>query len=145
MSDRIFAIAWLGVCLLIAVQMWNLVVPFSYEPLGPKAFPLLLAGLMAACCVILLFRPDHNAQFPTRTLLRKGALLIGVLFAYAFLFERVGFPLSTAAMAFTASRIYGGSWISSAVSGSLIAILAFAVFDGLLNVGLPTGLLWSAG
>lgn len=139
MNDRIFAIAWLGVCLLVAVQMWNLVVPFSYEPVGPKAFPVLLALLMASCCAVLLIRPDNDVRFPAGPLLRKGVLLIGILVTYALLFERLGFLPATAAMVFAVARIFGGTWRGSAVSAALIAVVVFLVFDSILDVSLPTG------
>ena len=142
MSDRIFAVVWLGVCGLIAVEMWQLSVPFAYEPVGPKAFPMLLAGLMALCCAVLIVRPDDVSHWPAGTLLGKGALLLGVLLAYAFMFERLGFSLSTAAMVLAVSRIFGGSWISSALSAVIIAVFGFFVFDRLLEVNLPTGLFW---
>ena len=138
MSDRIFAIAWLGVCLLIAVQMWNLVVPFSYEPVGPKAFPALLAMLMASCCAVLLIRPDVDARFPVGPLLQKGVLLIGVLLVYALLFARLGFLPATTAMVLAVARIFGGSWKSSAISAAFIAVLVFVVFDSFLDVNLPS-------
>jgi len=144
-SDRVFAIAWLGVCLLIAVQMWNLAVPFSYEPVGPKAFPALLAGLMALCCIDLLFRPGDAAQFPRGPLLGKGLLLLGVLLGYALLFDRLGFPLATAVMVLAVSRIFGGTWKGSAVSAALIAIAAFYLFDGVLGISLPAGRFPGAG
>lgn len=143
MSDRIFAVAWLGVCLLIVAQMWNLSVPFSYEPVGPKAFPILLSGLMTLCCIALLVQPDNSVQLASRGLLGKGALLLAVLLAYALAFEQLGFLLSTAAMVLTVSRVFGGSWLSSAITAGLIAVVAFVVFDSTLDINLPTGLLWN--
>ena len=143
MSDRIFAVAWLGVCLLIVVQMWNLSVPFSYEPVGPKAFPILLSGLMALCCIALLVQPDTSVQIASRGLLGKGALLLAVLLAYALAFEQLGFLLSTATMVLIVSRVFGGNWLSSAITAVLIAVLAFVVFDRTLNINLPMGLLWN--
>ena len=145
MSDRIFAVAWLGVCLLIAVQMWNLVVPFSYEPVGPKAFPALLAMLMASCCAVLLIRPDNDARFPAGPLLQKGVLLIGALIGYALVFDRIGFLPATAAMVLAVARLFGGTWKSSAISAVLIAVLVFVVFDSLLDVSLPTARFPSTG
>ena len=64
MSDRIFALIWLAVCALITVQMVQLDVPFAYDPVGPKAFPSLMAGLMALCCLYLLLKPDRDIHWP---------------------------------------------------------------------------------
>lgn len=142
MSDRIFALVWLGVCALIFVQMWSLVVPFTYEPLGPKAFPMLLSGLMALCCIILIVNPDDDSQWPEFRLLAKGASLICVLLGYSSLFEILGFPLATAVMVLLVSRLFGGSWLSSLVSTVSISILGYLIFDQVLEVSLPLGRIW---
>ncbi len=143
MSDRIFALVWLAVCTLIFVQMWNLVVPFAYEPLGPKAFPMLLAGLMALCCLLLLISPDRDIHWPPLPVLGKGLLLIAVLLGYAVLFEQLGFPLATALMVLAISRLFGGRWRYGLLTGGLIGGLGYLFFDTLLQVSLPTGRLWS--
>ena len=142
MSDRVFATLWLGVCATIAWQMWRLVVPFAYEPVGPKAFPLLLAGLMTICCVVLMFRPDHDIHWPEPALLRKGLMLIAILFAYGTLFEWLGFPLATTLMVLGVSRIFGASWVGGAITGISVGGVGYVLFDRLLEVSLPLGRLW---
>ncbi len=142
MSDRIFALAWLCVCALIITRMWLLDVPFAYEPVGPKAFPLILAVLMAACSVVLLARPDGDVAWPQLPLLGKGAALVVVLLAYASFFEVLGFPLSTAVMVLAVSRIYGGRTIPGALTGVSIGVLGYLIFDRLLQVSLPIGRIW---
>ena len=142
MSDRIFAVVWLAVCALIAVQMQRLEIPFSYEPVGPKAFPLLLAGLMTLCCIYLLIKPDTDIHWPDASGLRKGLVLIAVLLAYAIFFEQLGFPLATALMVIVVSRLFGGSWLSGLITGVLTGALGYLFFDRLLQVTLPLGQLW---
>lgn len=142
MSDRIFALVWLAVCTLIAVQMTQLVVPFSYEPVGPKAFPLLLAGLMALCCLYLLFKPDTDIHWPDTSGLRKGAVLVAVFLGYAIFFEKLGFPLATAIMVFVVSWLFDGRWLSGLITGVLTGVLGYLFFDRLLQVTLPLGQLW---
>ncbi|MBE2295646.1 MAG: tripartite tricarboxylate transporter TctB family protein [Phycisphaerales bacterium] len=142
MSDRIFAVVWLAVCALIAVQMQQLEIPFSYEPVGPKAFPSLLAGLMALCCIYLLVKPDTDIQWPDASGIRKGLVLIAVLFGYAILFEQLGFPLATALMVVVVSRLFGGSWLNGLITGVLTGVLGYLFFDRLLQVTLPIGQLW---
>lgn len=142
MSDRIFALVWLCVCALIAIRMWLLDVPFAYEPVGPKAFPFILAVLMAACSVILLARPDGDVEWPQMPLLGKGAVLVVVLLAYASFFEVLGFPLSTAAMVLAVSKIYGGRTIPGMLTGISIGVLCYLIFDRLLQVSLPLGRIW---
>ena len=71
MYDRICAAVLLVVAGLMAWLAYQLQVPFQYEPLGPKAFPLILAALIALCALWLLYRPDANRWQPSAT--RCGA------------------------------------------------------------------------
>lgn len=142
MSDRFFALALLAVCALIVIQMWVLDVPFAYEPVGPKAFPIILALLMAACCVALLASPDGNIRWPETPLLAKGAALVAVLLGYAIYFETLGFPLATAVMVLAVSKVYGGRTIPSLLTGTSIGVLGYLFFDRLLQVSLPVGRIW---
>ena len=48
MSDRIFAALWLAFCAAVGWMAWQIEAPISYEPIGPRAYPMLLAGTMAA-------------------------------------------------------------------------------------------------
>lgn len=139
MSDRIFAVAWLVVCAIIVISIWRIAVPLSYEPVGPKAFPLLLAAMMTMCCLALIVRPDSNSARVNFSVLRQGSALVGVLLAYAVLFSTLGFPLSTALMVVAVSRIFGGSWKTSMITAAGIAIGSFLLFDQVLEVGLPLG------
>ncbi len=143
MSDRVFALACLGACVLIVVQMWNLDVPIVYEPVGPKAFPILLALLMIACCAVLLASPDRGIHWPEARVLGKSAALVAVLLAYASLFEVLGFPLATSAMVIVASRIFGGRMTPSLIAGVLIGVLGYVFFDRILQVTLPLGRIWA--
>jgi len=142
MSDRVFALVWLGVCALIVMQMLALSVPFAYEPVGPKAFPILLAGLMAACCVALLAKPERDIDWPGADLLGKGSVLIGVLLAYATFFETLGFPMATAAMVLAVNRLFGGRWRSALMTAVLVGVGGYLLFDRLLEVSLPAGQIW---
>jgi putative tricarboxylic transport membrane protein len=142
MSDRVFAAVWLAVCGLIAYQMWVLVVPFTYEPVGPKAFPILLAALMALCCIALLIKPDSSTEWPNGASLIRGAILIGVLIAYAMAFDYLGFPLATVLMVFVVSRIFGGRPLNNVLTAVLTGVLGYIVFDRILEVSLPLGRVW---
>lgn len=139
MSDRIFAVVWFGICVLIVVQMVSLTVPFAYEPVGPRAFPLLLACLMASCCVALALKPDPGIQWPAKGVLGRGCFLVLVLLAYAQVFETLGFPLATSLMAWMVSLLFGARWWSALLTAVSIGIGGYWVFDRLLEVSLPAG------
>ena len=143
MSDRIFASVCMGVCAVIVFQMWKLEVPFAYEPIGPKAFPILLAILMSLCCISIFWKPDRDIQWPERAVLGKGAILLTLLTSYGLLFETVGFPLLTMVVVTLISRLFGGGWISGSVAGVSIGVFGYLIFNNLLQVSLPAGLVWS--
>ncbi len=143
MSDRVFALIWLGVCVLVIFKISAIEVPFAYEPVGPKAFPLILAGLMILCCGALLVSPDSGIHWPETSMLAKGGLLIVALLVYAFFFEILGFPVSTVVMVLLVSRIFGGRWLGGIATALLFGILGYLLFDRVLEVSLPIGRIWS--
>jgi putative tricarboxylic transport membrane protein len=98
-SDRIFGIVWLVVSIAMAAYATTFQPPFSYEPIGPSKFPMLLGALMAAASLWLIVRPAPEVAWPDAALWRKIGVMFAVLFAYALLFEPVGFIVATAFLA----------------------------------------------
>ncbi len=142
MYVRIFAAVWLLVCALLAVVAWGFQAPFSYDPVGPRAYPLLLLFLMATAALWLIYKPGDAEDLPISwTLARKVALFVIAMFAYALLFEPLGFILSTALTGFGLGILFHGRVLPSLVSGVLMGALLYGLFDYLLDVPLPMGLL----
>lgn len=120
---------------------WGLVAPFAYEPVGPRAFPLLTAALIGACGLALVVRPGPD-EAPNAPGVNVGILSISAaLFAYALLFQPLGYVLSTALMCVVIARIFGAGWLQAALTGIGLSVVSFLLFDRLLDVVLPTGLL----
>lgn len=141
MSDRILG----GVCVLVAAGMaWSAhgyAAAISYEPVGPRAFPTLLALLLALCGAWLMFRPaPGEARLPLQQIKLLGMLAVAVL-AYALLFEKLGFVLATTAMAVPVGMAFGGSWKRCLIGGFSLGLVLYLMFDKLLDVVLPSGLL----
>jgi putative tricarboxylic transport membrane protein len=146
MSDRIFAVLWLAFTAALAYLAMQFEVPFSYEPVGPKAYPIMLAVLMAFCAVCLLVKPDRKAVWPSGVLLRRVVVMIVAIFAYAFLFEWLGFIVATALLTIALGRLFGGTWGKCAAGGAVMGVALYFAFDRLLDVTLPLGTLFkSAG
>ena len=61
--------------------------------------------------------------------------------AYAFLFQWLGFVIATALMTVAVGRLFGGNWIKCAIGGLIMGVLFFLLFDKVLDVVLPAGLL----
>jgi putative tricarboxylic transport membrane protein len=141
MSDRILG----AVCVVAGAGMaWaahGYAAPISYEPVGPRAFPLLLAALMALAGVWLIVRPGPQAFGLGPEQFKPIGLAIVAVFTYAALFETLGFPVATALMALPVGMAFGGSWKQSLAGGVAMGLLFYLMFDKLLDVVLPTGLL----
>lgn len=143
MSDRILG----AVCVVAAAAMaWSAqsyVAPVSYEPVGPRSFPLLLAGLISLAGAWLVVRPSGgNAPntFSRANLLRSGICALAVA-GYALLFQVLGFIVATALMTVPVGMVFGGTWKRSLLCGVVMGITLFFLFDRVLDVVLPTGLL----
>jgi putative tricarboxylic transport membrane protein len=141
MSDRILG----TVCLVAGAGMaWaahDYAAPISYEPVGPRAFPLLLAGLMVLAGSWLVARPGPQGFGLGREHFKPIGLAVVAVFAYAALFETLGFPLATAVMALPVGMAFGGSWKQSLGGGAAMGLTLYLLFDKILDVVLPTGLL----
>lgn len=142
MSDRIFGLIWLAVSITIGALAWRIHAPFSYEPVGPRAFPLLLAGLMAACSVWLMLRPGPPVRWPNRATFKRIVAMFVMLLAYALVFQWLGFMLATALLTIGIGRLFGGSWKLCVAGGVGMGISFYVLFDRLLDVVLPVGTLF---
>ena len=141
MSDRILGAVCIAVGAGMAWAAQDYAATISYEPVGPRAFPLLLAALMAASGLWLVLRPSlgavHFSSVPwTATVL--SAVAIGL---YALLFQTLGFTLATALMAVPVGMAFRGSWKQALAAGAGLGIVLYFMFDKLLDVVLPTGIL----
>lgn len=141
MSDRILG----AVCVVAGAGMaWAAVdyaAPISYEPVGPRAFPFLLAGLMALAGAWLVVKPGRHAFALAPQHFKPIAWALVAVFAFAALFEMLGFPVATALMAVPVGMAFGGSWKQALTGGVAMGLAFFFLFDKLLDVVLPTGLL----
>ena len=144
--QRIFAAFLLLVCAGLALMAWPYQAPFSYEPVGPRAFPLLILGLMAIALLYLLIRPTpivHTEEEPPldRETLIKIGTCIALLLVFAGLFEPLGFILSSILIGIPMARLYGGRWVPSIVVVIAMSVGLYLLFDKAMDVPLPLGLL----
>ncbi len=141
MSDRILGAVCVAVAMAMAWFAQAYAPAISYEPVGPRAFPRLLAALMAIGGAWLVIKPSiAENPFKADTVKLIG-LSILTIFVYALLFQILGFTLATALMAVPVGMAFGGSWKQSLIGGIGLGLGLFLLFDKALDVVLPTGLL----
>ena len=141
MSDRILGAACIAVGAGMAWAAQGYAATISYEPVGPRAFPLLLAALMAVCGLWLLLRPTLGSASFRAVPWAATALSAAAIGLYALLFQMLGFALATALMAVPVGMAFGGSLRNCLIGGVGLGIGLFFLFDRVLDVILPTGLL----
>lgn len=146
MADRIFAAVWLALTAAYAFAARDYVAQYSYEPIGPRAFPLLLAAISAACSAWLLVRPARFAEtlhgLPAGGL-PKAVVLSLALLGYGIVFEWLGFPLATLLVTLAIGRLFGGKWVTLLVAGAGLGVGLYVLFDRMLDVTIPLGSVWS--
>lgn len=136
-ADRILGVALIGLAVFITAQTMQLHVPFSYDPLGPKAFPIGLSVLLAVLSVVLIVRPGPNAEWPRGMLLLKMLGVLGVLLLCSMLFTRVGYLPSMALLVLVLSLLYGASWRKALIGAVLMAIGSYYLFSKAMGIPLP--------
>lgn len=147
MSQRIFGALLLLVCASLGVVAWGYHAPFSYEPVGPRAYPMLLLTLMGLGAIYLMVKPastaSHDDEEPPldKHVIRKVAACVVIFTLYAALFEPLGFIPASLIFGIAMARLYEGTWVTSVVSGVVLAIGLFLLFDKILDVPLPLGIL----
>ncbi|WP_322981434.1 tripartite tricarboxylate transporter TctB family protein [Pseudomonas sp. C11] len=146
MSQRIFGAVLVLACLGLISVAWSYHAPYSYEPVGPKAYPILLLTLIALGALHLLLKSTvANRPEPPmdKKAIFKVATCIALFTLYATAFELLGFIPSSIVFAIVMARLYAGSWAISVVSGPALAITLYFLFDRVLDVPLPLGMLSS--
>lgn len=171
MQDRILGAIAVIVAIAMAVGARDYVAPIAYEPIGPRAVPTLLAIMIGLVGLWLLLRPaprdasapeqtdrtdpaggqalataaaagaDTHGIAPSPLLPWRVVLATLAIVVYALLFEVLGFTLATALMTVPVARLFGGSWKQGVITGLVMGVVLYLVFDRLLDVVLPAGLL----
>lgn len=122
------------------------------DPLGPKAFPVLL-GIALIVTVILLFfetlkagadaapRRAHAWREDRRHLLLIGGVTLWTV-AYFWVFDRAGFIVATLVYLFALMAVFNrGKWVSNALTAVLFTLGTYVLFVKILHVSLPSGIL----
>jgi len=141
LNDRVLGVGALVLAALITAFGYDLEPPFSYEPVGPKAFPLLLALIIALCGLRLMIKGGGQVAANPPGANGRILMMVAYLAAYAWLFQGLGFIVATTIMATLVGRLFGGSWKQALIGGLAMGVGLFLLFDLGLDVVLPYGIL----
>jgi putative tricarboxylic transport membrane protein len=154
--DIIVAIGVVLLGVLVIALTWNTTTPIVKDPVGPRFFPFVLGLLFivgGSVVAIQRFRsmnaeggyrvePEGSAEDdPTLPASAKRALaMLGLTVAYAFLFQPLGFLISTpiyivAAFAVMSERRY----VTTSIWAAIYTIATYLLFAVLLEIRFPLG------
>jgi putative tricarboxylic transport membrane protein len=137
LTDRVAGAFLLALAIAYGLGASNFQVGFG-DPVGPAAFPRLIAAPLALFALVLILRPDPDPVWKASAGLRQ-VLTVAVLLVYPLLIETLGFPLSTAIGGALLARLLGAAWGAAALLGLALGFGLFVIFDSLLGLPLPFG------
>lgn len=155
MSNRIIAAC---ATVLAGFYFWgiaNIRVPRVGDPLGPRAFPIVIGtGLLIAAALLVLEsrrgarqakaapKPEEAPEADEGPNVRVVAGAVGVTAIYYLAFEPLGFLISTTAyLGVLTLYFYKGSRFIALASSAGFALVTYLCFNKLLGARLPGGLL----
>lgn len=138
-SDRLFGLIGLALALVYALSALAIEESFLSDTVGPKAFPLIIAGVFGLASAVIALRPDPDPVWPALPRLAEIGAAVLVLVLYARLLPELGFVIATAfAAAYLAWRL-GARPLGAALTGLGVSIGIYAVFHLALGLSLARG------
>jgi putative tricarboxylic transport membrane protein len=144
-SDRFAGIILVVLGVLVALEARNFTVGFVTDPLGPKVFPLVAAGLFVAGGGSLILRSGDVYAWPGMRLRLRLIVATVCLFAYGMLLSTLGFFLTTTAEVAVFALLLGGRPLVSVATAASISGALYVLFYYVLNIALPIGSLFLRG
>jgi putative tricarboxylic transport membrane protein len=137
-TDRWIALGLLALAGLYAWEARTFQAGFLVDPVGPRAFPLLLAGLMGLAALLLGLRPGAGRPaWPARpTWMRAGVLCAGLV-AYGYLLEPLGYVAATTAVMLGLATLFGGPPARAGLASLAVVVTLYLLFSALLGLYLP--------
>jgi putative tricarboxylic transport membrane protein len=142
-SDRIFGLVMAVIALAYIASAFQIQTSFLSDPVGPKAFPIIIGAIGALSAMFLVFRPDPEPQWPAAKTFGALAIAIIVLVLYAYALRPLGFLLPTAIAAAILSYQISPRPKYAAMVGIGLSVGLFTIFRFALGLGLapfPRGL-----
>ncbi len=136
MSDRIIGLIVVVLALAFFAGASQLDEPFFADPLGPKAFPILISTVSAVAGIMLVLRPDAEPAWAGLSTFVRLFIAALILVFYAYTLKPLGFLLPTALAAGALSYQISPRAISAGIIGISLSVVLFIVFKFALGLGL---------
>ena len=143
-SDRVFGLVVLMVAAAYIAAATQIQTSFLSDPVGSKAFPIIIGVVAALCGFVLMVKPDPEPDWPASRTLIAILVAVVVLIAYAYALKPMGFLIPTAIAAAILSYQISPRAVPAAIAGVSLSIGLFSLFKFALGLGLvafPKGLI----
>lgn len=137
MTERLSGIVLLLLAISYGIGAQQLRITFVSDPLGARAFPLLLAILLGILSLPLIIRPGPEADWPKGELLGRLVIASLAVIAFALLFEPFGFIPAGILLASVLAVLSGGSPIKGVGIAVFATLSVFVLFRYVLGLQLP--------
>ncbi|MBE0453216.1 tripartite tricarboxylate transporter TctB family protein [Roseovarius autotrophicus] len=135
-ADRIFGVVMIVLALGYILSAMNIQTSFMSDPVGPRVFPYMVAGVIILCSLVMLLRPDPNANWPAPMMALKIGAALTVLVGYALLIRPMGFIIPTAIASAAISYMISPRPVPAALAGLGLGTGLFVLFKVVLGLGL---------
>jgi putative tricarboxylic transport membrane protein len=135
-KDRIFGLFMIVLALGYILSATNIQTSFMSDPVGPRVFPYMVAAVVILCALVMVLKPDPDAEWPTLTMALKLAAATAILIGYAMTIRPLGFILPTIVVAGLLSYMINPRPVPAALSGIGLGIGLFVLFKVILGLGL---------
>lgn len=139
MSDRIFGVVGILLSISFAISAFAIQESFLSDAVGPKAFPLIIAGILGLSSAVIALRPDAEPQWPSLGRFVEVLSAIVAMVLYAEVLPLLGFVIATAFAATYLSWRLGSSVISSILTGIGTSLGIYVIFHLVLGLSLARG------
>ena len=135
-GDRAFGLVTLVVALAYIASATQIQSGFIIDPLGSKAFPVMIGSVAAACGLYIMLRPDDDPSWPARVTWIKLGISLAVLLFYAFTLRPLGFLIPTAIASALLSYQIHPNRTHAIVTGLCLSVGLLLLFKHALGLGL---------
>jgi len=139
--DRVLGVLLMLLAVGYGLGALGLEAEYLADPLGPRAFPLLLAAVLFGLSLLLVFFPGPG-PWPGFLAWRQQALAVVSFVLYAYALVPLGFVLASSFEIGLLARILGASWIKGLSAGLVFALVLYLLFVFGLGIPLPLGSWW---
>lgn len=136
-ADRALGLVFLALAAGAAWHAQSLHVPFAADPVGPRAFPTVVAMVLGASGALILLAPQRVWERAERRW--PGPFVVLAMAGYALSLTTLGFIPATALLAAAIALAFEARPLPALLTGAVTAVALWALLDRLLDLPLPAG------